>query len=231
MNRRLAGLGAVAVLLGGYVAVEGMGLWQPRDIAEVPSPAAVATRPAELKLNPLEGLDPENYSAIVEKPLFNPSRQPRPTEPAAPPPPEQPVVEQPPPPPPPPPPSGPGPDDYKLLGVSSGPDGRIAVLRVNASGEVVYLRQGENIDNWSVVDVGDRSVAIGTPQDPVTFSMFAKADGGDSEDGQPAPADGAQPQPQPLPLPLPLPMPKQQPPQQPGQPPLPQQFTVPNTGG
>lgn len=228
VNTRLAVLGAVALLLGGYVAVEGLGLFQPSDSVQAPSPGATSARTAGVKLNPLEGLDSESYPAIVDKPLFNPSRQPRPAEPEAPPPPpEQPMVEQPPPPPPAP--AGPGPDDYKLLGVSSGPDGRIAVLRVSSSGAVVYLRQGENIDSWSVVDIGDRSVAIGTPENPVTFSMFANSEDGDPEGEQPA-QPGAAPQ-QPLPLPLPLPMPKKQPAPQPGQAPLPQQFTLPDTGG
>lgn len=229
MNTRLAGLGAVAVLLGGYVAVQGLGFFQPTDSVQAPSSGATATRAAAVKLNPLDGLDPAAYADIVDKPLFNPSRRPRPAEPPAPPPPpEQPVVE-PPPPPPPPAPAGPGPDDYKLLGVSAGPDGRIAALRIASSGAVVYLRQGESIDSWSVVEIGDRTVAIGTPESPVTFSLFAT--GGDGAAGGGQPSGGAQQQPLPLPLPLPLPMPKQQPAPQPGQPPLPEQFTLPDTGG
>lgn len=229
MNKRLAGMTAVAALLGGYVAVEGLGLFQSPDSVNAPAAESAAARSEALKLNPLDGLDPESFTAIVDKPLFNPSRQARPAEPVAPPPVEQPVVEQPPPPPPPP--QGPGPDDYKLLGVSLGPDGRIAALRVASSGEVVYLRQGESVDNWSVVDVGERSVAIGSPESPVTYSMFANTDAGSPDGGPPAPAVGGQAQPLPLPLPLPLPMPKQQPQAQPGQPPLPEQYTLPDTGG
>ena len=206
MNTRLAGLGVVAVLLGGYLAVEEMGLFQPTESVQVASPAATEARSAGVKLNPLEGLDPANYPDIVDKPLFNPSRRPPPAEPAPPPPPpEQPVAEEPPPPPAP---AGPGPEDYKLLGVSAGPDGRIAVLRIEASGDVVYLRQGESIDSWTVIDIGDRSVEIGAPENPVTFSMFAAAGDGDSEGDQPAPEDGASPPPQP---PLPLPVPAQPP--------------------
>lgn len=227
MNRRLAGLAAVAALLGGYLAFDGIPSLVPGG-GEQPVTSASAPRAAEVKLNPLEGLDPESFTATVEQPLFNPTREPRPPEPVAPPPPEveQPVVEQPPPPPPPP--QGPGPEDYKLLGVSAGPDGRIAALRIAASGEVVYLRKGESVDSWSVVEVDDRSVAIGTPENPVTFSMFAAA-GSDSPDDAPMgveePAQG-----QPLPLPLPLPMP--QPKQPAGEPGLPEQYTLPpDTGG
>lgn len=227
MNRRLAGLAAVAALLGGYLAFDGLPSFGPGG-SEQPVTTAGAPRTAQVKLNPLDGLDPESFTAIVDKPLFNPSREPRPPEPVAPPAPEveQPVVEQPPPPPPPP--QGPGPEDYKLLGVSGGPDGRIAALRITTSGEVVYVRKGESVDSWSVVDVGDRSVAIGTAENPVTFSMFEASGSGTPDDAQMV---GDQPaQGQPLPLPLPLPMP--QPAQPPGQPGLPEQYTLPSdTGG
>ena len=226
MNRRLAGLATVAALLGGYLAFDGLPSLAPGG-GEQPVTSASVPRTAEVKLNPLEGLDPESFTAIVDQPLFNPSREPRPPVPVAPPTPEveQPVVEQPPPPPPLP--QGPGPEDYKLLGVSAGPDGRIAALRIAASGDVVYLRKGESVDSWSIVDVGDRSVAIGTPENPVTFSMFAAGGSdspGDAEMGGEAPAQG-----QPLPLPLPLPMP--QPKQPPGQPGLPEQYSLPPDDG
>lgn len=203
MNTRLAGLGVLAVLLGGYLAVEELGLFQSAEPVQVASPAATPAASAAMKLNPLQGLDPANYPAIVEKPLFNPSRRPPPAESAPPPPAEQPVAEEPPPPPAP---AGPGPEDYKLLGVSAGPDGRIAVLRIAASDDVVYLRQGETIDSWTVIDIGDRSVEIGTPENPVTFSMFAASGEGDTEGDQAVPEDGAQPPQQP-PLPLPVPVP------------------------
>ena len=226
MNRRLAGLATVAALLGGYLAFDGLPSFAPGG-GEQPVTSASVPRTAEVKLNPLEGLDPESFTAIVDQPLFNPSREPRPPAPVTPPAPEveQPLMEQPPPPPLLP--QGPGPEDYKLLGVSSGPEGRIAALRVAASGDVVYLRKGESVDSWSVVEVGDRSVAIGTPENPVTFSMFAPGGPGspdDAEMGGEAPAQG-----QPLPLPLPMPMP--QPKQPPGQPALPEQYALPPDDG
>ena len=230
MNRRLAGLATVAALLGGYLAFDGLPSFAPGgDEQPVTSTSTSVPRTAEVKLNPLEGLDPESFTAIVDQPLFNPSRKPRPPVPVTPPAPEveQPVVEQPPPPPPLP--QGPGPEDYKLLGVSSGPEGRIAALRVAASGDVVYLRKGESVDSWSVVEVGDRSVAIGTPENRVTFSMFAAGGPGSPDDadmGGEAPAQG-----QPLPLPLPMPLPMPQPKQPPGQPALPEQYALPPDDG
>lgn len=230
MNTRLAALAAVAVLLGGYLVVQELDPFHMNSASQAPATDAATQATTAAKLNPLDGLDPETFTAIVERPLFNPSRAPRPEEPVAPPPPpEQPVVQQPPPPPPTP--QGPGPEDYKLLGVSAGPDGRIAALRIASSGEVVYLRKGESVENWSVMDVGDRSVAIGTPQSAVTFSLFDNATGdGAAPENAPPPPVPAQAQPLPLPLPLPLPMPKQA--QPPGQPPLPEQHSLPpNTGG
>lgn len=232
VNKRLASLTALAAVLGGYVVVEGLGLFPAGSGGDEATVSAVAPRAAQVKLNPLEGLDPGAFTAIVDQPLFNPSRQPRPAEPPPPPPAvEQPVAEQPPPPPPAP--QGPGPDDYKLLGVAVGPDGPVAALRLVASGQVVYLRKGESVDGWRVIDVAERSVAIGTPENPVTFSMFAASDedadgddgmgddgmgddgmGGDGGMGGAAPAPA-----QSLPLPVP-------------QPALPQQFTPPpDTGG
>ena len=229
MNRRLVGLAAVAAILGGYLVFENIGSFRGPVGDDASVPAGTAARSGTVKLNPLQGLDPQSFAAILERPLFNPSRQPRP--------PEQPVVVQPPPaePPPvvePPPaaPQGPGPEDYKLLGVAIGPDGRIAAVKIASSGQVVYVRKGEAVENWSVIDVGDRSVAIGTADSPVTYDMFAKADGGSApaEDGGAMPPQQAQP----LPLPLPMPVPQPQPQGQPGTPPLPEQHTVPpDTGG
>ena len=96
------------------------------------------------------------------------------------------------------------------------------------SGDVVYLRKGESVDGWSVIDLGDRSIAIGPPENPVTYSLFDSSEEASMpEDGQPA----VPPQGQPLPLPLPLPMPAQQPRPQPGVPALPEQHSLPDTGG
>lgn len=228
VNRRLVGLSALAAVLGGFLVVQQLDPFSAGGSGDVaPVAGATSQQASAVKLNPLQDLDPESFPDVVEKPLFNPSRLPRPAEPVAPPPPpEPPAVQQPPPPPPVP--QGPGPEDYKLLGVSSGPDGRIAALRVASSGDVVYLRKGESVDGWSVLDLSDRSIAIGPPESPVTYSLFDSSEEASMpEDGQPA----VPPQGQPLPLPLPLPMPAQQPRPQPGVPALPEQHSLPDTGG
>lgn len=223
MNNRLVGLTALAAVLAGYVGFEWFGMPGSTGGEDAPPAAVAPARTGTVKLNPLEGTDPKSFSAIAERPLFNPTRQPRPAEvEPPPPPPEQPATEEPPPPPPP---EGPGPTDYKLLGVSSGPDGRVAALRITATGDVVYLRKGESVDRWSIVDVGERSVAIGNPESPVTFSLFENVDAAPAPGDQPDMTGGGAPPLQQQPLPLPLPMPA--PAQQPGEPPLPEQHTVP----
>ena len=194
MNSRLAALSAVAVLLGGTFLWQQFGSWQQEAGDQSPPAVAVPPRTGAVMLNPLQGLDPQAFGAVVERPLFNPGRRPRP----APEPMPEPVAEQPPAEPPPP--QGPGPEDYALVGVASGPDGRIAALRIAASGDVVYLRKGESIDSWSVIDVGDRSVAIGTAANPVTFRMF-EAKVAPAAAGEAVPPDPAQSEPLPKPLP------------------------------
>lgn len=193
MNRRLVGLSAVAVLLGGYLLSQNLGLLQQNE-GDVPVAVPAQRQPGTVKLNPLQGLDPKSSAAVLERPLFNPGRRPRPPVPLPEPVVEQSVQE------PPPPLAGPGPEDYKLLGVAIGPEGRIAALRVTASGEVVYVRKGEPIDSWSVVEVSDRTVAIGKVESPVTFRMFEVPQPAVGT-GEAISVDPAQTEPLPKPLP------------------------------
>lgn len=194
MNSRIIALSGVAVLLGGFVLVDQFGLPDlfSRSSGAAQAQDAQASTGSGVKINPLQGLEPQSFAVIMDRPLFNPSRAPRPPEPVAQP---QPVVEQPveqaPPPP-----TGPNPGDYKLLGIAKGSSGGTAAIKVAASGEVVYLHQGQPIDSWTVIDIGPRFVKIGTPENPVSFSLFedpnadgAPMDGGNMGDGPPQ-ADG-----------------------------------------
>lgn len=177
MNRRLVLMSAAAAVLGAYVLLgEGgllSGLWQrpavPDGLVEAVAPLSGTPREG-VKLNPLEGLDPAAYAAIVDQPLFNPGRAPRPEEAPPPPPdvtdipelpPEQPPAE-----------TGPVASDYRLLAVSSGPAGRVAALRLNQTGEVVYVREGQEVQQWQVLAVGPRSLTLGTPEQNVELAMF-----------------------------------------------------------
>lgn len=191
MTRRVLVLIGVAGLLAAYVLGERLFPGPSLDPAtsvsrenQQPPEASMRAPGPPAKLNPLEGLAEGSFSAMLERPLFNPGRSPRP--------------QAPPPPPPPPPPEEPPPaaepvmagpvaEDFKLLAVATGPSGPVAALRLAASGEVLYLRKGHTLDAWTVIDVTDRAVVIGTPDNPddnVTLTLFeevpASAPGADA---------------------------------------------------
>ncbi len=207
MNRRLALLVAAAAALGAYVMLEGpfqVPLSTPesggRNDGAVPEVVPNASGPGQpSRLNPLHGLEAERFRAVIEQPLFNPGRAPRPTEPP-PPPPAPPVEPQPaeatPP-------SGPTAEDFNLLAVSAGPEGRVAVLRIVASGEVLYLREGHVVETWTLLTVTDRSVVIGTAEHNVTISLFEAAAPADQDTaaGEDVPGEQALPAPAPGPAP------------------------------
>lgn len=175
MNRRLLLLGSVAVVLGVFLLLDRGGS-PPIGERETPAPAGDqpapsgdgATREPPM-LNPLEDLDPQSFSAMLERPLFNPGRAERPPEPPPEPPP--PPMEEPPPELPPEPP-GPMSEDFLLVAVAAGPSGRVAAVRLAATGEVLYLREGQPVQSWSVLAVNDRSVVIGTPESNVEITLF-----------------------------------------------------------
>ena len=179
MNGRLAWLALAAAALGAYLLLEGP-LHMPLRMLEsggkndgaVPIVAPNALGPGQpAELNPLHRLVADRFRAIIDRPLFNPGREPRPIEPPAPPP-APPVEAQPteaaPP-------SGPSAEDFNLLAVSTGPKGRVAVLRIVASGEVLYLREGHLTETWTLLSVSERSVVVGTAEHNVTISLFEAA--------------------------------------------------------
>lgn len=91
------------------------------------------------------------YSAIVDRPLFDPTRHryiPPPPPPPAPVPKPAPVAPPP-----------PAPLRVALVGVVTGGDRPIALLRGN-DGQVLRLTKGESIDGWLIVAIADRSVDI-----------------------------------------------------------------------
>lgn len=199
MNRRLILLGAVAALLAAFVLADGQ--WpfpaltgpEMKDAAPEAPQASLAT--GGLKLNPLEGLAAQSFAAFHERPLFNPGRAPRPVE--APPPPPPLAPEEPPPPPVVEAPSGPNPEDFQLLAIAAGPKGRVAALRVNETGEVLYLREGQPVLNWNVLAVEDRKVTIGTPEASIELGLFET----DATESEPGDAPELEPEPPSEPLP------------------------------
>lgn len=176
MNRNLIVLSAIALLLGAYVAADWLpGGWSltgapsGNTAAQATPASADAAQASLVKLNPLEGLSAESFAAVLEHPLFNPGRAPRPVDPPPPPPP--PPVDAPPPEEPMAP-AGPSAGDFALLAVAGGPSGHVAALRIAATGEVLYLREGQPVAEWTLISVSDRSVVIGTPENNVTLNLF-----------------------------------------------------------
>lgn len=164
MNRRLLMLSSAAVLLAAFMMVE-RAITLHAEESSGPPPAVPSAAVDGPPLNPLQDLTPESFTAIVERPLFNPSRSPRPLEQQAPPP--VPVDT-----PPPVVPLGPRAEDFKLVGISSGPTGRIAALRLAAGGDVIYVQEGQPVQSWTALAINGTSVVIGSEQASITLSLF-----------------------------------------------------------
>jgi hypothetical protein len=181
MNRRLLLLSSVAVVLAAVLVLDRAA---PPGAVEPPPPPEEAVSPtapdAGTPLNPLQGLVPERYAAMVERPLFNPGRAPRALEEAAMPAPA--VAETLPDAGP----LGPRAEDFKLVAISSGPSGHVAALRIAATSEVLYLREGQPVQSWTVMKISDTSVVIGSEQGSIELSLFP----GGASAAMPAPAAG-----------------------------------------
>lgn len=168
MNRRLLLLTSIAGVLALVLAVSRLTPSQTADAPQPLPPPAAPSAPAERStaLNPLEDMIPESFAAITQRPLFNPGRAPRAPQQPEPPPPV--VAEAPPPAGP----LGPRAEDYKLVAISSGPTGYVAALRILASGEVLYLREGQPVQSWTVMKISDTSVIIGSEQASIELALF-----------------------------------------------------------
>jgi hypothetical protein len=190
MNRRLVILSAIAVLLAVYLLLAGDGgknsvspgmneVPQTAQDAEAPTPA----QRLDAKLNPLDPLDPQSFTAILERPLFDQSRQKREEEPPPPPPPATdeppPVTEE----------LQPTASDYQLLAIAGGPAGRVAAVRFVPTDDVLYLREGQLIEPWRVLSIRERSVVIGSAEHNIEISMFETVGQPGTGEASPAPAE------------------------------------------
>jgi hypothetical protein len=141
--------------LGAAIFVTALCISGTAGAQETPLPAA-----GEIpELPPLEDL-----SATVERPLFVRSR--RPPEAALPPPaaestPVEVAKEEAP---------------AELTGIVNGPDRTYAILRSVATKEVVHLRKGETIDDWSVQEIGVRHVVLRRGAGSLRLELFAEKD-------------------------------------------------------
>ena len=136
-----------------------------------PAPAAAdapMARPVAA-LNPLSGLNAEAFTAIVERPLFNPTRRPAP-----PPAPEvEPVVElseEPP----------PAvaaepevkPEDFSLLAITSVDGTATALVRWNPTNQVYQVKQGQPVSDWQLLKIGALDVTLGRDGKTLQLKLF-----------------------------------------------------------
>lgn len=200
INQRLLTLLAASILLAAWYFWQGGGIWfgDRNGTSEVsappPAPAtADATAPAgQLVRNPLHELNSAQLPDIAARPLFNPTRAPRPApEPVADnqPPPEKPAPQPP----------EVNPADYELLAVAGGGTGLVAVVRFVPENRIYHLRKGQFLSDWQVAEVEGRSVKLDKAEKSFEITMFkppaeAQPSGG-SEVAPPANDSGDQPPP------------------------------------
>jgi hypothetical protein len=163
------------LLLAAALAVPYL-LWT-RDEDVPPAVAASAARPAAEALEagtgaPAEAPDPfvlpplERFTAVVERPLFSPTRRlPVPTAPA--------VVEAPPPPPatesaP----VGPAEPELRFFGTVRENGTAAALVTDPATAEVARLVPGDTVGEWRVVEVERNRLVLGLGDERRSFEIF-----------------------------------------------------------
>lgn len=206
MNRAvlLAALGTVAVASSVWIAPPEFltGYFAKADATPRPLKAGVQPIAVEATVvagdlppvNPLAAITVESMSAMVERPLFNPTRAPPP-----------PVVEQPPP--------EPvaevetpvaedttGPQDFTLLGVSIKGGERFALVRYNKTNEIFRLKSGQYLSDWELRSVESKEIVIARNDAELTIRLFdaarQPAPGMETQADVPPEEIEAQPQPQ-----------------------------------
>lgn len=131
--------------------------------AAQPGVVAIAQdRSAAAPTNPVAAQSLEQLSAIVDRPLFSPSRRP-----PAPPPEPAPVAQAPEPPPPPPPPN------LVLFGVVMDGESARAVVRAGADKRMIRAQIGDEIDGWKVSQIEGRKVVLSLDGRFATFTLFS----------------------------------------------------------
>lgn len=134
-----------------------LGLW-PIAAMAAGGPAERA-KPQTALANPLQAQSLTKLFATNAHPLFVPSRH-RP----APEPPPSPVVRLPAPPAPPP--------NVVLVGVLKSESGVQALLRLNATGKLISVRIGSEVEGWKVSAIGDRQLQLARDGRQTTVVLF-----------------------------------------------------------
>lgn len=125
-----------------------------------PQPRGAST-PGANSPNPLGGLALSDLSAITDRPLFEPSRRAY-VVPAAP----VVVAEVKTPP--------IDPNMFALIGVVTAKDQMTALIQHRASGRLIRLQQGGDIDGWIVAKIEQQAVTLQKSGAEITVSVFKK---------------------------------------------------------
>ena len=128
------------------------------------------------------------YQQMVERPLFMESRRPPP-----------PKSEEPPPPPPPPPPEKATPVNFKVMGILSTPEGRMALI-ADAKGKYKRLKVKDSLDGWQITDIKPDRLLIEQGEFKEDLSLLKKRGkvASPTPTGAPAMAPPNAPPPQPV---------------------------------
>lgn len=109
------------------------------------------------KTNPLARFALEDFADTLRRPLFSATR--RPPSPIA-----APIRREPPPP--------PEPPHFTLVGVVTDERGARALVKISPTAKIRGLRRGDEIDGWTVVEVGPRRIVIGRDARTSAVALF-----------------------------------------------------------
>ena len=123
-------------------------------------PGAFPPTGAVQTLNPLSSLDAATLDAFKGRPLFAPSRRSPPPRQALATPPPPVAVEAPPP-------------NLRLVGIVSGVDNAVAILRNASGGPSLSLKVGDVIETWRVQTIGPDRVTLREGARELTYRLFA----------------------------------------------------------
>jgi general secretion pathway protein N len=135
-------LAAICAVLGAKVYDEWLGLQQPVTI-ETPT-AAAGDAPASLPLGPsLTTPSEDSFAAIIERPLFSPSRRPAEAAPVAAPDAAEALA------------TADVPLDFALVGTVVSGNERVALVATRADGKIVQVRERGEVLGWTALLIED----------------------------------------------------------------------------
>ncbi|HTO85830.1 MAG TPA: hypothetical protein VMQ73_26660 [Methylomirabilota bacterium] len=133
-------LGVLCIALGARVYDEWLELQEPVAIDAPPAAATVAV-PAATDA-PIAPPTPASFAAILERPLFSPTRRPPAAAPAPAPTPEAAAPAPPAP-----------PIDFSLTGIVISDGSRVALVQMQGDNHVVHVAEGGEVDGWKAVTI------------------------------------------------------------------------------